>query len=289
MKNFFLLPAILLMLPVVLAAQQKTDPGFPANFEAKRALFLQASGGRVMVASHRATHNDVPENSLAAFRASIELGVDIIETDIRATKDGVLVLLHDKTVDRTTNGKGRVDSLSFDEIRKLRLKHNGTLTNEQVPTFEEALKLTRNKILVDLDIKADDKVQEIMAMVKKMKAERSVIFFCYEPKEIEMARQFDPNALVLARSYKPADIPPFFDGPQKANAIHIDEKQQDPALIEQIKQRGGRVWINALGEVDRQVAAGHPEAFETLLQSGVNIIQTDYPKQLIAWLKQRKG
>jgi glycerophosphoryl diester phosphodiesterase len=267
-------------------AQPATGNGAKRNFEEKRTQFLSPQSGVIMVASHRGTHNDDPENSLAAFRKAIEIGVDVVELDIRATKDNVLVLMHDSKVDRTTNGTGRVDSLTFAEIRKLRLKHNGQVTNEQVPTFEEALKLTRNKILVDLDIKADDKVKEIIAMVKKMQAERTVIFFVYEPQEIKMVRDIDKDCLVLARSYKEADIAPFFD-PYKANAIHIDENQHTDKIVEEIKALGGRIWINALGDVDKAVAGGHPEAFEQVLQHGVNIIQTDYPKLLIDYLAKR--
>ncbi|ULQ52017.1 glycerophosphodiester phosphodiesterase family protein [Flavihumibacter fluvii] len=271
-----------------LAAFGQVSPGLAPkrSFEETRRLFLSPQSGVVLVASHRGTHNDVPENSLASFRKAMEIGVDIIELDIRATKDGILVLMHDGKVDRTTNGTGRVDSLTFAEIRQLRLKHNGKVTDEQVPTFQEALQLTRNRILVDLDIKADDKVNEIIAMVQQEKALNSVIFFVYEPKEVKMIREINKDCLVLARSYKPEDIAPFFTT-YKADAIHIDEKQHTRPIVEDILQRGGRVWINALGEVDKAVAAGHPEAFEQVLKYSVNIIQTDYPKLLINYLDKR--
>ncbi len=65
---------------------------------------------------------------MPAFRKAIELGIDIIELDVRCTKDGKLVLMHDRTVDRTTNGRGPVDSFTFEEIRKLKLNFNGKIT-----------------------------------------------------------------------------------------------------------------------------------------------------------------
>ena len=277
---------VLFVLVLPTFGQQGSIAGSPKNFEDIRRLFLSPQSGVVLVASHRGTHNDVPENSLASFRKAIEIGVDIIELDIRATKDGVLVLMHDGKVDRTTNGTGRVDSLSFAEIRKLRLKHNGQLTNELVPTFEEALQLTRNRILVDLDIKADDKVKEIIAMVQQEKAMRSVIFFVYEPKEMDMVRDLDKDCLVLARSYNQEEIAPFFSA-RKANAIHIDEKQHTKEIVGEITGFHARTWINALGEVDKAAAAGRPEVYEQLLKNGVSIIQTDYPKLLIDYLQKR--
>ena len=69
--------------------------------------------------AHRGVSTDAPENTMAAFRAAVELGVDQIETDIRVSRDGELVLIHDATVDRTTNGSGRVDSMTLEELRSL--------------------------------------------------------------------------------------------------------------------------------------------------------------------------
>ena len=125
-----------------------------------------------MVIAHRGCWQQAPENSLAAVRACIDLGVDMVELDVRRTSDGVLVLMHDETVDRTTEGKGSVDSMSFAEIRDLRLRdHSGgkgaAVTSYRVPTLAEAMNLARDRIMVNIDAKSDvfeSVVLELMAL-----------------------------------------------------------------------------------------------------------------------------
>src|SRR5271170_4708859 len=80
-------------------------------------LFFAAT--QIIVISHRGEHLAHPENTLPAFQAAIEAGADFFELDVRTTSDGKLVLMHDSTVDRTTNGKGQVRKMAFDQIREL--------------------------------------------------------------------------------------------------------------------------------------------------------------------------
>ena len=93
--------------------------------------------GKMMVAGHRGDSANCPENTMVAFRAAIEAGADMIETDVRLTRDGVPVLIHDRTVDRTTDGKGYVKDMTFAELRAL---NAGTKdVPQQIPTLEEFL------------------------------------------------------------------------------------------------------------------------------------------------------
>ena len=91
--------------------------------------------GRMTVAAHRGDSANYPENTMAAFRAAIAVGADMIETDVRLTRDGVPVLIHDRTVDRTTDGTGYVKDIDFAELRML---NAGTKEMpQQIPTLEE--------------------------------------------------------------------------------------------------------------------------------------------------------
>ena len=76
----------------------------------------------VTVVAHRGDWRNHPENSLPAFQSCIEMGVDMIEIDLQRTKDGELILMHDRTVDRCTNGKGKISEMTYDEIQRLRLR-----------------------------------------------------------------------------------------------------------------------------------------------------------------------
>ncbi len=101
----------------------------------------------VFVAAHRGWRSRYPENTMAAFRAALELGVDQIETDVRVTKDGHLVLIHDATVDRTTNGTGEVAGFTLEALRKLDAGQG-----EQIPTLRELMELVKDHPTLTLDI-----------------------------------------------------------------------------------------------------------------------------------------
>lgn len=105
------------------------------------------SESNIYVAAHRGWCAKYPENTMAAFKAALDLGVDQIETDVRVTKDGELVLIHDATVDRTTNGTGAVRDYTFEELRKLDAG-NG----QQIPTLKELLDLVKDHPTITLDI-----------------------------------------------------------------------------------------------------------------------------------------
>ena len=108
--------------------------------------------GKMMVAGHRGDSANVPENTMAAFRAAIAAGADMIETDVRLTKDGVPVLIHDRTADRTTDGKGYVKDMTFAELRTL---NAGTKdVPQQIPTLEELLELlAATDVTLNLEVK----------------------------------------------------------------------------------------------------------------------------------------
>ncbi|CAM3463627.1 glycerophosphodiester phosphodiesterase family protein [Paenibacillus lupini] len=114
------------------------------------------ANGSVMFAAHRGNWRRASENSLRSIQSAIDLGMDIVELDIWKTKDGALVLMHDDTVDRMTNGSGKISELTFQEIRSLRLKQGrggpgASVTDELVPTLQEAMLLAKDRIMVNLD------------------------------------------------------------------------------------------------------------------------------------------
>lgn len=256
-----------------------------ARFKQINKAFLSPDSKTVLIASHRGTHNDFPENSMAAFKRGIELGIDVIELDVRHTKDDSLVVMHDGSVDRTTNGTGKVADLTFEEVRKLRLKFNGQLTEEQVPTLEEALNLAKGKILVDLDIKTD-RVTQIIKVVDRTQTASTTMFFLGRGIYAKMVKEKNPAFRTLVRTHKAADIDSLF-AITRSEAVHIDPSHNTVEVTAKIKKNGGRIWINSLGEIDKRAAAGDLEAYGELLKNGANMVQTDYPALLMKYLKSK--
>lgn len=152
-----------------------TASGSGQQAEHIRAALENASNAHVLVVAHRSNCGDAPENSREAIHNAIGDGVDIIEIDIRQSKDGHLVLMHDGTVTRTTMGKGRVSDLTLKERQGLRLKkENGDVSAETVPTLEEILLLAKGKVLINLD-KAEPYFSKILPLLEKTGTARQVI------------------------------------------------------------------------------------------------------------------
>src|SRR5262249_47949177 len=110
----------------------------------------------ILTSAHRGEHLHQPENSLPAIQGAIDAGMDFVELDVRTTSDGHLVLMHDRTVDRMTNGHGLVSEMRLADLRKLDLgvRFPGQFSGLHVPTFDEALALAKDKIGIYIDTKS---------------------------------------------------------------------------------------------------------------------------------------
>lgn len=107
---------------------------------------------KVVIVSHRGNWRYAPENSLKAFQSCVDMGVNMIELDLNKTKDGKLIILHDRTLDRTTTGKGKPTDYTLAEIKKLFLRNGcGVPTSQKVPTLEEVMQCVKGKIWVNID------------------------------------------------------------------------------------------------------------------------------------------
>lgn len=143
--------------------------------EVIRKKLFSCNQSSVIVAAHRGDWRNYPENSLAAIDNAIKMGVDIVELDVQRTKDGVLILMHDTSLNRTTTGKGKISEVTMDSIAKLNLKNGCAIrTIHKVPTLEEALIHAKGKIMINLD-KADRFFDEVYALLKKTGTTNQII------------------------------------------------------------------------------------------------------------------
>ncbi len=252
--------------------------------DALRRTLLDASSSTVMVASHRATHNKFPENSLSAISESIRIGVDIIEIDVKVSKDGVPFLMHDRTLDRTTTGKGDPEKLTWAELQQLFIVDKGKTTRLKIPSLEDALKLAHGQILVDLDLKTD-RVEHVVDVVKKTETNDIVFFFDSDYEVLSRIQAADRDFMIMPRAHSVAQVDSaiaLFDPP----ILHIDFSFYSPECVSAIRASSARVWINALGAPDDDLRRGKEKrALKKLLQHGANIIQTDEPQLLLQALR----
>jgi glycerophosphoryl diester phosphodiesterase len=256
----------------------------------------------VLVVAHRGCwKNNAPENSLGAALACVAMGVDAVELDVRRTADGVLVVMHDETVDRTTNGKGRVANLTAAQIGALRLRigaggRRAPLTDESPPTFEAAMLALRGRILVNLDAKADV-YAEALAIVERTGTSGQIIMKRgVRAGEVPLLEE-TPFDRVFA-------MPIVNDAKGGARAMLRSQLTVAPPAVElvfgdiayldraapMIQRAGSRVWVNTLksrhagGLMDAQALA-HPGAvWGRLIDAGVTMIQTNEPLALRDYL-----
>jgi len=249
--------------------------------------FQNPNSEYVMVAAHRAAHNIHPENSLSAIQQALDLGVDIIELDVKVTKDGVVVLNHDGTIDRTTNGTGDPEEYTLEELKKIRLKMpDGTLTDESIATFEDALNLVRGKAMVDIDIKTSH-LKPVADVIKKTNTLKQVFWFDNDYDALKEVLSLEKNSMLMPRAYsfEMADSALKVFSP---NVIHIDPSFYTKEVTELIRGGNARIWINALGETDDLIRKGETEsAMNDLLKFKANVIQTDEPEKILKYLESK--
>jgi glycerophosphoryl diester phosphodiesterase len=250
-----------------------------------RRVFLDASSDRVLVVSHRATHHRYPENSLKAIEDAIGLGVDIVEIDVKVSKDGIPFLMHDRTMNRTTTGKGDPEEYTWEELQQFYIVDKGRQTNLKIPTLEDALNIADGKIMVDLDMKTD-RIEAVAAVVKKTETSDYVMFFDSDFEVLLRLKAISSEFMIMPRTYAVSEIDSavaLFDPP----AVHIDFSFYTKESVAMIRSSHARAWINALGDCDDDIRAGKTKrTLKKLLQNGASIIQTDEPVLLLEFLRE---
>ena len=256
-----------------------------------------------IVIAHRACWKETSENSLAAVRVCITMHVDGVEFDVRHTKDGVAVVIHDETVDRMTDGHGVVAEMTLAEIKSLHLRSGrggaqAAVTTEAVPTLAEYLEAAKGRLLLVFDVK-DDTQEQSFAAAKSLQVDRQAIFFyeCRNDHLLKHVRPFWDDVFVFPISFDS-------DGPlsrsigscesNPKNMIHT-KFTRDGFLEEAsstIGARRERVWVATMFPQD---VAGHGDAqaiqdpqgtWGRLLAAGANMIMTNEPAALLEYLRQ---
>ncbi len=239
----------------------------------------------IAVIGHRGGRAMAPENTLAAFRNAIKLGADYVEIDVRATKDGHLVIMHDGTVDRTTNGKGAVKDLDFDTIRALDAgsKFDPKYAEERVPTLDEVLDLCHNKINVYVDHK-EAPTEQVFEAIKKHGMEKQVVIY-NNPRDLKEWKRVAPHLPVMpslpSQYRRPGGIAEF-EALLSAEVLDGNIVEWTKELVDQAHALHIKVYVDNLGPND------NPEGFRKAIAMGVDGIQTDHLDQLVATLKERK-
>ena len=227
--------------------------------------------------AHRGDQGIAPENTVPSFIAAAKAGAQQIEFDVQLTKDGKLVVMHDLTVDRTTNGKGAVSDLSFDEIRSLDAgsKYDPKFADVKVPTFEETLDCLPPNIILNVHVKPGVGIAAAATkvLVAKNRVRQSLVS-CEFDKDVEEARAICPDVAINYLTGARGDaLKKTIQHVIELKCQYIQLQTYDAEDIAKLKEAG--IKINYFGTDD-------PEKIRTLMKDGidfplVNFFTKDWP------------
>lgn len=270
-----------------------------------RNNLLHEGNNSVLVVSHRADWRNAPENSLQAIQNCIDMGADMVEIDLKRTKDGHLVLMHDKTINRTTTGKGNPEDYTLEELRQFRLKSGaGHKTRHLIPTFEEVMTLCKGKIMVNVD-KGYDYFEEAYDILEKTGTVQQCIIksdLPYEQVKMEKGEVIDKMIFMPVVKLHKDDAEAIIDGylshmkPQAFELGFDNDSAEVQRLIKKVRDSGARIFINSLWpelcgghDDDRAVELHQPdESWGWIIGQGAKLIQTDRPALMLEYLKTKK-
>ena len=239
-----------------------------------------------IVVAHRGDHTQAPENTLTAFENAIREGVDYVEIDLRTTKDSQLIIMHDASVDRMTDGKGFVKDLVLDDIHKLKVKNktHPEWGEHSVPTFREVLALCRNKINIYLDFKNADP-GEAYKQLLEYDMEKQVLVYINNEDQFHKWRKLAPQIpLMLSLPDDVKDdksVKVFLD---KTGIPILDggHAQYSSAMVKAAMEMG------CIVVPDIQQPVEDAPLWESAIKKGISGLQTDHPVALINFLTERK-
>jgi glycerophosphoryl diester phosphodiesterase len=223
-----------------------------------------------------------PENTLAAFRQAVKHGAEVIEVDLRGTKDGEVVIMHDETLDRTTNGTGKVTDYTLAELKKL-----DAGGGERIPTYEEALQLVAGsgvQLLLDIQESPVLDKRKVVRLTDKYNAALNVIVGLRNVDDLRAVRALNPNLRTLGFIPDIKDIGPFAQAGVDIIRLWPQWIYATSELVNKVHQLGKPVWTTA-NDAPR-------EELEKLIKLGVNGILSDRPEvmnQLLTDMKKTRS
>jgi glycerophosphoryl diester phosphodiesterase len=253
------------------------------NTTALRDYFKYDQKDEPIVSGHRGgTTKGYPENCIATFENTLSHTPAFFEIDPRLTKDSVIVLMHDATLDRTTTGTGKVSDYTWEELKKFRLKDaDGKVTEYGIPLLEDVIKWSRGKTVINLD-KKDVPLAMTAALIKRNHAEAHVMLTVHNAKEAKFYTDFDKNltfsAFVLTQKaleeYEAAGIP------WSHMIAYIGPKftPENKELLNMLHDRGVKCMISAAPTYDKLTdSLARSKAYVEIIRSGADIIESDLP------------
>ena len=239
---------------------------------------------KVYIVAHRANTcagvaAGCPDNSIAAIQMAIKSGTDMVELDVRTTKDGHLVLMHDATIDATTDGSGKVSDYTLEQLKAFSMERGGVVYVEngqpaRVPTLEEALNACKGKMYINLDLKHVASPADLVQIIQKTGMQDQVMLFCGGAAAVEYQR-LDSRIALHPYIGKASDIDQYVQyETAKLFQYGFDQWVDGYSIAKDVRLKGYLTYSNILN-YDVQTQAGNYIYIEKFIKSETDFIQTD--------------
>lgn len=289
-----------------MASCKEAAPQYANRAEMIAAQIHNPNSKYVVVACHRGDWRNYPENSIPAIESIIRMGADIMELDLKLTKDSVLVLSHDWTIDRCTTGKGRVSDYTLDELKQFRLRRaHGVATDSlHICTLREALECCKDRICVNVD-QGYEYYDMVLAITEELgvtdqiliKGKHSVASVAEKMAAHEHNMMYMP-IIDIQKEQGQKLFQEYIDTKTVPLAYEVCWKKLTPEVsdcFKKVVESGSKLWVNTIWgslcgylDDDKALDCGDPaEVYDQVIALGASMIQTDRPEQLLNYLRKK--
>lgn len=267
---------------------------FP-NAEAFHEFSKYSTESYPLVSAHRGgPTKGFPENCTATFANTIKYIPAIIETDIALSKDSVLVMMHDNTLNRTTTGKGEIGNYTYKELQQFNLKDTeGNVTSFKIETLDEVLQWGTNKVIYTLDVKRGVPMKMIVDAVRRNKAERNAMIITYNANQAAEVAKLAPDLLISVSARGKKDIKRMEKlGVNVNNMVSfVGTTEPNKETYEYLRSRNISSILGTMGNIDKSAVAKGDELYYKLIENGANVLSSDRHveagKQLERYVKDK--
>jgi len=224
-----------------------------------------------LIIGHRGAKGHAPENALISFQKALDFGVDGIELDVHLSADNQIMVIHDETVNRTTNGDGFVNQLSLQELKALRIADE-----HQIPTLAEVLDLIDQRIFINIELKGKHTAEPVLTLIEKYITTKnwrydSFLISSFDWNALQEMHQLNPKIALGVLTETDVDLAIGFAQFIKAKSIHPYFHLLDKENTMLMQQKGFQVFPWTVNE---------PEDIQKIKSYTVNGIITDFPDRI---------
>lgn len=270
--------SLVFSLLVFLQAQEKHYLVFESPAQLQEYFRWSPDKAPIISAHRGGPMEGYPENCIETFEHALLYAPCLIECDVARSKDSVLVLMHDRTLDRTTTGSGLVSDYTLEELRKLYLKDNqGNITPYRIPTLAEVLDWARGRAIVELDIKGSIAPEEIVAIIREKRALSYTVVITYN---IEVAKKYhalEPQLMISASARGIEGAQRLLESGINPSCIiaFVGVYEPEKKVYELLHKNSIMAILGTMGNLDRKAEKHGISVYKKLINNGADILATN--------------